>query len=595
MNRRDFLRYTTAGTASLWIGSKLPRWLTNDRPYAATDVLSLTFTDAIKEMVTNNVGQTDATCYFWILKASAAAMDLPAESPGPTIFAFEGDTIALTLTNALSQPHRLAVPSLDKGFPTSGPFTSPTLAPGAANVSFSFTLPAGSAGTYLYYDDLNPPVNRVMGLHGALVVMPAAAKAPPPMPTAPKITPYTNPPPRIQRLFDDLGTAPWFPGLAWEQGGANPICSCGADVPSTPPFRQYIWLLHEASPNLFKMVGDFAGDFSVATFLDLFFNNHIIGGSSVSGPPSGRRGGKGPSASAREYLDDILGLARGPGRGGSGGGPINTPPTDIGFVPEYFTVNGQSGHFSSSNPFQTPHLRVGEPCVVRVLNAGLWSHCMHIHANHVYALRYNPRGEFPPGGPFNAAPEITNPAVVPALVDNLFWVDTWGTHPLDVWDWLVPFIRPPDVPNNKGIGRADLSEPLPVGRKPVPRYGTRKKGNRKVRAATPTGSTTWPPTQELNMAIPPAGTKVGGIPIQVQLSPLCYPMHDHSEPSQAAQGGNYNSGLITGLDFVGDRNTPDPVTGAPVTTFPNAPKTFGPDLNVSVHPAAGPPPPFDEV
>jgi hypothetical protein len=31
-------------------------------------------------------------------------------------------------------------------------------------------------------------------------------------------------------------------------------------------------------------------------------------------------------------------------------------------------------------------------------------------------------------------------------------------------------------------------------------------------------------------------------------------MHDHSEPSQTSQGGNYNTGLISGIYFIGDRN-----------------------------------------
>ena len=39
------------------------------------------------------------------------------------------------------------------------------MAPGAT-VTFSFTVP--KAGTYLYYNSLNAPVNRAMGLYGAL-------------------------------------------------------------------------------------------------------------------------------------------------------------------------------------------------------------------------------------------------------------------------------------------------------------------------------------------------------------------------------------------------------------------------------------------
>ncbi len=49
-----------------------------------------------------------------------------------------------------------------------------------------------------------------------------------------------------------------------------------------------------------------------------------------------------------------------------------------------------------------------------------------------------------------------------------------------------------------------------------------------------------------------AGT--GTIDLAQRQSPLCYPMHDHSEPTQTAQGGNYNCGLISGVYFLGDRN-----------------------------------------
>ena len=60
---------------------------------------------------------------------------------------------------------------------------------------------------------------------------------------------------------------------------------------------------------------------------------------------------------------------------------------------------------------------------------------------------------------------------------------------------------------------------------------------------------------------PPVGTLrtnfagTAQIDIAQQQSPLCYPMHDHSEPSQTAQGGNYNCGLIAGANIIGDRNT----------------------------------------
>ena len=51
--------------------------------------------------------------------------------------------------------------------------------------------------------------------------------------------------------------------------------------------------------------------------------------------------------------------------------------------------------------------------------------------------------------------------------------------------------------------------------------------------------------------------KAGNVDISVRLSPICYPMHDHTEPSQSAQGGNYGLGMMSGLHFIGDRNTPE--------------------------------------
>ena len=125
----------------------------------------------------------------------------------------------------------------------------------------------------------------------------------------------------------------------------------------------------------------------------------------------------------------------------------------------------------------------------------------------------------------------------------------------------MPYTRPPDVPNDLGIGRADLSRTLPVDPRPVPEFGVVvRPGGIAVAGNTPAGQTTWPPVQELNMAIPKVGTQLGGIPVDAPLSPMCYPMHDHSEPSQTAQGGNYNQGLIAGMMFTGDRNDGWPFT-----------------------------------
>jgi FtsP/CotA-like multicopper oxidase with cupredoxin domain len=120
-------------------------------------------------MVTHNL-ENDARCYFWLFKVTgnlpgSKAVDFPSEVLGPTIYSVEGNTITLNLSNDLTQNHRFAIPGAG--------IASHTIAPGGGQTSFTFTVPP--AGTYLCYDDLNTPVNRVMGLHGALVSMPAAA------------------------------------------------------------------------------------------------------------------------------------------------------------------------------------------------------------------------------------------------------------------------------------------------------------------------------------------------------------------------------------------------------------------------------------
>ncbi len=111
---------------------------------------------------------------------------------------------------------------------------------------------------------------------------------------------------------------------------------------------------------------------------------------------------------------------------------------------------------------------------------------------------------------------------------------------MDHVDYTIPFMRPPDIPNRRGIGRQDPGLDVAGGL-----------------------TTTWPPTQELGLFFPSQGTTAQSyddpnvlVDVGGRQSPLCYPMHDHTEPSQVAQGGNYNCGMIAGAYFLGDRNTP---------------------------------------
>ena len=64
MKRRDFLKLSATGVASIIIGSHLP-FLGVKNAFAASQTLEITITDAVKEMVTHNA-INDARCYFWV-------------------------------------------------------------------------------------------------------------------------------------------------------------------------------------------------------------------------------------------------------------------------------------------------------------------------------------------------------------------------------------------------------------------------------------------------------------------------------------------------------------------------------------------------
>ena len=515
MDRRTFLKTGSTvggGVAALWLGSTAPAWLGAESAFAAaTRTLHLRVTDAMKQMVTHNA-VNQAECYFWVYQV-VRPRGIQPEVPGPNLFARTGDTITMILENDLDEPHNFAIPAAG--------IRSPTVPP-RRRVRFRFRAP--KAGSYLYYDSLNAPVNRMMGLHGAFVVMPRPNNG----------TPYSardvRNNPRMRQLFRDLGRAPHWPGLAWSEGARNP-----GGFPPTPAFRQYIWVLHQASPRLFEEVGRAprGRNFNADTFVQRFLNDRVA-------------------------------------LNGTGEAPNEN------HTPQYCSVNGQSGHFGHVAPFMTPHLRVGEPCVIRVLNAGMWTHSMHLHANHFYVLAVNNRFSY-------------QPQILPGQRDNHIWADTFTAQPLDCWDWLVPYMRPPDVPNSRGIGLPDLPRPSNAG--PIDDFGDRANGQ------TPPARRTWPPIQELHMNIPPIGTLADdGRPMHVPLSPVCYPMHDHSEPSQAAQGGNYNMGLIAGINIIGDRTVDIDgrrnTNSSRVLTFPHSPLTR---TAHATGPAAGPRPPYPHL
>ena len=82
--------------------------------------------------------------------------------PGPVLSANEGDFITVTLENETHQDHTVAFEGIALG---------PTVPPGGRG---TVTFDAPHAGTYVYHDPTIDPVNRALGMYGALVVTPSA-------------------------------------------------------------------------------------------------------------------------------------------------------------------------------------------------------------------------------------------------------------------------------------------------------------------------------------------------------------------------------------------------------------------------------------
>ena len=395
MKRRDFLKYSGYGLAGILVGcssggngsSNAPpgggggggggdggAGNGGGTPPLVAKTFNVTMSAALFEMVD---GQT---VFMWSFTDPQGVPRMP----GPILEVTQEEVIRINVTNALAENHAFAIP---------GVVESGNIAPGTT-VAVDFTAPA--AGTYLYFDPLNAPVNRVLGLHGPLLVLPPAGN-----------TPYSAPPPAVQQLFDDLGTTAHLPKHALTPAGWQHE-------------RTRIWLMHQIDPS---------------------FNARVQNGETIA-----------PAEMSANFL------------------------------PRYFTLNGKSGVFASHDPLSTLEGRIGQPMLVRILNAGLFTHSLHLHANHFYLT-----------------------AVNNAVQDNIFFIDSIHLFPEDRMDWLVPFVRPPDIPGDQAIPLRTL----------IP--------------------------QELALVL-------GDVP----QSPLGYPMHCHMEPSQTAAGGNYPQGIVAHVDFLGD-------------------------------------------
>ncbi len=339
MKRRDFLKMSSCGVAAFALGSGIvPVFARASSALAAQHhPISLKMVEVDAEMVDGTL------VYSWAFSAP----DVGPRIPAPVLIVQEGKTVRLTVTNEIERGG-------DHGFAVPGVYDSGAI-PFGESVEVEFTAP--KAGTYYYLDPFNAPVNRVMGLHGALVVMPD---------TVGNNTPYSDPTPNVQRLFNDLGTKDWSPGRGSDHFPGHPW----------DPARTWIWLFSTVDPDKNERLATV--DFVPAS----------------------------------EFTD--------------------------GYLPRYFTINGKSGYFAAGHSEEghehvlggrldpqaelSPFGNVGQPALIRSLNAGLATHSPHPHGNHFYLLAKNG-----------------------TVRENVWWIDTWSISPLERIDLLLPFIVPPEI------------------------------------------------------------------------------------------------------------------------------------------------------
>ncbi len=460
VTRRQFIKYGALGLTSVVVASGAP--FSRSMAHAQEGGINMGMTTADVEMVDGIMVP------HWVYTVNGAP-----GLPGPAIFAFETDTIVLNITNNIPGPaRRFAV--VGTSFIQAGvPLNQFALLRQTRDIAFGATvtlkITAGSLrpGTYLYKDPTLDPISRVLGLHGALVILPN------PVATNPYGRFST---PNVTALFNELGKGvprdpeAHFPGQPWfattdANPGYNPMANdsdhyhhfvMDPNGPQSPVFERFlyrtrVWLHSSIDPEL---------------------NRRVITSGSIPDP-----------ATVREN-----------------------------FLPQYFSINGRQGGYSGHSPDVLVVGKVGEPHVVRLLNAGLVVHSPHIHANHAYIVSTN--NVVGGGGVYLG----NDPGS-----DNVVCVDTITLAPEDRIDWVVPFIRPPDIPMVLANGT-------------IFRHGD------------VAGGQLLKPLDEL---IPQELATV----LIVPQNPLSYPIHSHLELDQTAAGGNYPQGAVAGLELTGEFGT----------------------------------------
>lgn len=239
MNRRKFLSYGAMGA----VGAAAP-WVVAGDARAASIRYELTIEPVDVEMI-------DGVQIYMLLYYGG----VPGEvTPRPLMRAREGDLVTIRIRNNAPEPHRFAIPGI-------GGASLSQIAPGASR-EVTFTAPV--AGTYMYLDPLNAPVNRLLGLHGAFIVSPANGLTS----DLGKPTPYSQSThtPALRALFNAFGSHPRFPGDTWRP-----------DLPE----REKIWIFSQIDPALNRLAErrqPINAASTIATFLPRYFTINGLSG-----------------------------------------------------------------------------------------------------------------------------------------------------------------------------------------------------------------------------------------------------------------------------------------------------------------------------
>lgn len=324
MQRREFIAYGSAAALT----ATFVKLQAEQQADAALPVLNLELhmEEIYEEMIDGEV--------FYAM----AFRDPVTRALRPPLRMRHGQTVNLKLVNKTRKPRRFAITGYAAAaFP---------LIPSGATTTVTFV--AAWPGSYIYHENSEGAVGRVVGLHGALVITGSNNKT-----VNGSETPYywSKLTPEVSAVFDAMGTPYRFPGNKWDPND---------------PERDKIWMLGEIDPAINR---------------------------------------------AAEQLTAIN---------------LNVPAYF--FRPRYFTLNSLAGYDAAHDEATVPKGYIGEPTLIRVMNAGLCTHAPHIHGNHVFCLTES------------------NDAGQSYCCSNVLELDTWMVKPMMRKDILLPFEKPQEIP-----------------------------------------------------------------------------------------------------------------------------------------------------